>query len=193
MSNKTVTAGISARHVHVTREHLDILYGAGYELTNKKDLAQPGQFASNETIDVVTEKSAFKNVRILGPIRSKSQVEVSMSDAMKLGLKNIPVRDSGDLVGTPGAKLVGPKGEVQLTEGVIVAGRHIHMNPAEAAEFGVKDKDLVKVRCGGNRGLIFENVLIRVNKDYALEMHVDTDEGNAALCKNGDQLEVIVD
>ncbi|WP_319402954.1 phosphate propanoyltransferase [uncultured Anaeromusa sp.] len=193
MSNKTVTAGISARHVHVTREHLDILYGAGYELTNKKDLAQPGQFASNETIDVVTEKSAFKNVRILGPIRSKSQVEVSMSDAMKLGLKNIPVRDSGDLAGTPGAKLVGPKGEVELTEGVIVAGRHIHMNPAEAAEFGVKDKDLVKVRCGGNRGLIFENVLIRVNKDYALEMHVDTDEGNAALCKNGDQLEVIVD
>ena len=155
MSNKTVTAGISARHVHVTQEHLDILYGAGYELTNKKDLAQPGQFASNETIDVVTEKSAFKNVRILGPIRSKSQVEVSMSDAMKLGLKNIPVRDSGDLAGTPGAKLVGPKGEVQLTEGVIVAGRHIHMNPAEAAEFGVKDKDLVKVRCGGNRGLIF--------------------------------------
>jgi putative phosphotransacetylase len=112
---------------------------------------------------------------------------------MKLGLKNIPVRDSGDLAGTPGAKLVGPKGEVELTEGVIVAGRHIHMNPAEAAEFGVKDKDLVKVRCGGNRGLIFENVLIRVNKDYALEMHVDTDEGNAALCKNGDQLEVIVD
>ena len=192
MSNKTVTAGISARHVHVTREHLDILYGAGYELTNKKDLAQPGQFASNETIDVVTEKSAFKNVRILGPIRSKSQVEVSMSDAMKLGLKNIPVRDSGDLAGTPGAKLVGPKGEVELTEGVIVAGRHIHMNPAEAAEFGVKDKDLVKVRCGGERGLVFENVLIRVNKDYALEMHVDTDEGNAALCKNGDQLEVIV-
>ncbi|WP_018703198.1 MULTISPECIES: phosphate propanoyltransferase [Sporomusaceae] len=192
MSNKKVTVGISARHVHVTQEHLDILYGAGYELTNKKDLAQPGQFASNETIDVVTEKSAFKNVRILGPIRSKSQVEVSMSDAMKLGLKNIPVRDSGDLAGTPGAKLVGPKGEVELTEGVIVAGRHIHMNPAEAAEFGVKDKDLVKVRCGGERGLVFENVLIRVNKDYALEMHVDTDEGNAALCKNGDQLEVIV-
>lgn len=192
MSNKKVTVGISARHVHVTQEHLDILYGAGYALTNKKDLAQPGQFASNETIDVVTEKSAFKNVRILGPIRSKSQVEVSMSDAMKLGLKNIPVRDSGDLAGTPGAKLVGPKGEVELTEGVIVAGRHIHMNPVEAAEFGVKDKDLVKVRCGGERGLVFENVLIRVNKDYALEMHVDTDEGNAALCKNGDQLEVIV-
>ena len=193
MSNKKVTVGISARHVHVTREHLEILYGAGYQLTNKKDLSQPGQFASNETVDVVTEKSTFKNVRILGPERSKSQVEVSMSDAMKLGLKNIPVRDSGDLAGTPGAKLVGPKGEVELKEGVIVAGRHIHMNPAEAAEFGVKDKDLVKVRCGGNRGLIFENVLIRVNKDYALEMHVDTDEGNAALCKNGDQLEVIVD
>ena len=193
MSNKKVTVGISARHVHVTREHLEILYGAGYQLTNKKDLSQPGQFASNETVDVVTEKSTFKNVRILGPERSKSQVEVSMSDAMKLGLKNIPVRDSGDLAGTPGAKLVGPKGEVELKEGVIVASRHIHMTPAEAATFGVKDKDTVKVRCGGERGLVFENVLIRVHEQYALEMHVDTDEGNAALCKNGDQLEVIVD
>ena len=192
MSNKKVTVGISARHVHVTREHLEVLYGAGYQLTNKKDLSQPGQFASNETVDVVTEKSTFKNVRILGPERSKSQVEVSMSDAMKLGLKNIPVRDSGDLAGTPGAKLVGPKGEVELTEGVIVASRHIHMTPAEAATFGVKDKDTVKVRCGGERGLVFENVLIRVHEQYALEMHVDTDEGNAALCKTGDQLEVIV-
>ena len=193
MSNKKVTVGISARHVHVTREHLEILYGAGYQLTNKKDLSQPGQFASNETVDVVTGKSTFKNVRILGPERSKSQVEVSMSDAMKLGLKNIPVRDSGDLAGTPGAKLVGPKGEVELKEGVIVASRHIHMTPAEAATFGVKDKDTVKVRCGGERGLVFENVLIRVHEQYALEMHVDTDEGNAALGKNGDQLEVIVD
>ena len=191
MSNKTVTAGISARHVHVTREHLEILYGAGYQLTNKKDLSQPGQFASNETIDVVTEKSSFKNVRILGPIRSKSQVEVSMSDAMKLGLKNIPVRDSGDLAGTPGAKLVGPKGEVELTEGVIVASRHIHMTPAEAASFGVKDKDTVKVRCGGERGLVFENVLIRVNEQYALEMHVDTDEGNAACLKTGQKVRIV--
>ena len=190
MSNKKVTVGISARHVHVTQEHLDILYGAGYELTNKKDLAQPGQFASNETIDVVTEKSAFKNVRILGPIRSKSQVEVSMSDAMKLGLKNIPVRDSGDLAGTPGAKLVGPKGEVELKEGVIVASRHIHMTPAEAATFGVKDKDTVKVRCGGERGLVFENVLIRVHEQYALEMHVDTDEGNAVDLEHAAKIEL---
>ena len=190
MSNKKVTVGISARHVHVTREHLEILYGAGYQLTNKKDLSQPGQFASNETVDVVTEKSTFKNVRILGPERSKSQVEVSMSDAMKLGLKNIPVRDSGDLAGTPGAKLVGPKGEVELKEGVIVASRHIHMTPAEAATFGVKDKDTVKVRCGGERGLVFENVLIRVHEQYALEMHVDTDEGNAVDLEHAAKIEL---
>lgn len=191
MSKKTVPVGISARHVHVSRADLDVLYGAGYQLTNKKDLSQPGQFASNETVDIVTEKSVFKNVRILGPERSKSQVEISMSDAMKLGLKP-PVRDSGDLAGTPSAKLVGPQGEVELKEGVIVAGRHIHMTLAEAASFGVKDKDIVKVRCGGDRGLVFENVLIRANDQYALEMHVDTDEANAALCKNGEQLEIIV-
>ncbi len=190
MSTKKITAGISARHVHVTREHLDILFGEGYQLTVKKDLSQPGQFASNEQVDVVTEKGSFKGVRILGPERKNTQIEVSLSDAMKLGLK-APVRDSGDIKNSPGVKLVGPKGSVDLDEGAIVAMRHIHMTPADAAEFGVSDKEVVQVRCGGERGLIFDNVLIRVNEAFALEMHLDTDEGNAAMCKTGDSVELI--
>lgn len=190
MSTKKITAGISARHVHVTREHLNILFGEGYQLTVKKDLSQPGQFASNEQVDVVTEKGSFKGVRILGPERKNTQIEVSLSDAMKLGLK-APVRDSGDIKNSPGVKLVGPKGSVDLDEGAIVAMRHIHMTPADAAEFGVSDKEVVQVRCGGERGLIFDNVLIRVNEAFALEMHLDTDEGNAAMCKTGDSVELI--
>jgi len=190
MSEKPISVGISARHVHVSRKDLDTLFGEGYQLTVKKDLSQPGQFASNEQVDVVTEKGSFKGVRILGPERKQTQIEISLSDAMKLGLKP-PVRDSGDLAGSPGVTLVGPKGTVQLNEGVIVAQRHIHMTPADASEFGVEDKEVVQVRCTGERGLIFDNVLIRVHKDFALEMHVDTDEGNAAMCKTGDTIELI--
>jgi len=190
MSEKPLSVGISARHVHVSRKDLDTLFGEGYQLTVKKDLSQPGQFASNEQVDVVTEKGSFKGVRILGPERKQTQIEISLSDAMKLGLKP-PVRDSGDLAGSPGVTLVGPKGTVQLNEGVIVAQRHIHMTPADASEFGVEDKEVVQVRCTGERGLIFDNVLIRVHKDFALEMHVDTDEGNAAMCKTGDTIELI--
>ncbi|MCE5287436.1 MAG: phosphate propanoyltransferase [Pelosinus sp.] len=188
---KAITVGISARHVHVTRETLDVLFGKGYELTVKKELSQPGQFASNELIDLVTEKTTFPKVRILGPIRKGDQVEVSLTDAMKLGLKTTPVRDSGNVAGSPGITLVGPKGKVELKEGVIAAQRHIHMTPVEAAEFGVKDKDIVQVRCGGQRGLIFDNVLIRVSENFALDMHVDTDEANAAGFKNGDTVELI--
>jgi putative phosphotransacetylase len=188
---KTITVGISARHVHVTRETLDVLFGEGYELTVKKELGQPGQFASNEVIDIVTEKSTFPKVRILGPLRKGDQVEISLTDAMKLGLKTTPVRDSGNVAGSPGITLVGPKGKVELKEGVIAALRHIHMSPAEASEFSVKDKDIVKVRCGGERGLLFDNVLIRVHEQFALEMHIDTDEGNAAMLKNGAVVELI--
>lgn len=188
---KAITVGISARHVHVTRETLEILFGEGYELTVKKDLGQPGQFASNEVIDIVTEKATFPKVRILGPVRKGDQVEVSLTDAMKLGLKTTPVRDSGNVAGSPGITLVGPKGKVELKEGVIAALRHIHMTPADASEFGVKDKDMVKVRCGGERGLLFDNVLIRVHEQFALEMHIDTDEGNASMLKTGDTVELI--
>ena len=185
-----VPVGISARHIHLSRADLDVLFGVGYELTVKKELSQPGQYAANERVDLVTEKTTLKGVSILGPVRSKSQVEVSLTDSLKLGVKP-PVRDSGDLHDSPGITLVGPQGSVELKEGVIAAFRHIHMTPEDAAEFDVKDKEIVKVRCGGQRGLIFDNVLIRVHEQYALEMHIDTDEANAAICKTGDLLEVI--
>lgn len=190
MLETKVPVGISARHVHVSQADLDILYGEGYQLTNKKDLLQEGQFASNELVDIVTEKGSFKNVRILGPVRKQTQVEIALTDALKLKLA-IPVRDSGDLKGSPGISIVGPKGTVEITEGVIAAGRHIHMSPTDAANFGVKDKDIVTVRCGGERGLVFENVLIRAHESFRLEMHIDTDEANAAMCKNSGLVEVI--
>lgn len=185
-----VPAGISARHVHVSREHLDILFGKGHELKSVKDLSQPGQYAAEEQVDLVTEKGSFKKVRILGPIRSQTQVEISLTDSLKLGLKP-PVRDSGNIKGSPGITLVGPKGEVKLTEGVIAAFRHIHMTVADAANFGVKDKEIVKVKFGGERGLIFDQVLIRVHDTFKLDMHLDTDEANAAKISNGDMVELI--
>jgi len=184
-----VPIGISARHVHVTQEDLNILYGEGYQLTVKKDLLQQGQYAANEVIDLVTEKATIKNVRILGPIRKQTQVEIALTDAMKLKL-NPPVRDSGDLKNSSGITIVGPKGTVTITEGVIVAGRHIHMNPEDAQEFGVKDRDIVEVYCSGERGMILKNVLIRVHESFRLEMHIDTDEANAAMCANGAMVEV---
>lgn len=190
MSEKKVPVGISARHVHVSRADLDVLFGEGYQLTVKKALSQPGQFASNERVDLVTEKGSFKGVSILGPERKKTQVEISLTDSLKLGLKP-PVRDSGDIQGSPGITLVGPKGSVILTEGVIAACRHIHMTPADAAAFNVTDKEIVKVRCGGERGLTFDNVLVRMHETFALEMHLDTDESNSAMCKNGQEVEVI--
>ena len=190
MSNFKIPVGVSGRHVHVTREHLDILYGKGYQLRPMKELSQPGQYAAHETVDLVTEKGTFKNVRILGPERKKSQVEVALTDAIKLGI-NPPVRDSGDLTGSPGVTLVGPLGSVKLEEGVIIAWRHIHMTPADAEKFGLKDKDFVRVRSGGDRAVVFENVLVRVHEEFKLEMHIDTDEGNAAMLKTGDLVEIL--
>ena len=188
--SKPIPVGISARHLHVSREHLDILFGEGYQLTVMKDLSQPGQFACNERVDLVTEKGSFKNVRILGPERKQTQIEIALTDAMKLGVKP-PVKDSGDLKGSPGLTIVGPKGQVKIEEGVIAACRHIHMTPAEAAEFGVKDKKFVKIACGGDRGLIFDKVLVRVNENFALECHLDTDEGNAAILNTGNTVEIV--
>jgi putative phosphotransacetylase len=190
MSENKVPVGISARHIHVSQADLDILYGEGYQLTVKKDLSQIGQFAAEETVDLVTEKSSFKNVRILGPIRKETQVEIALTDALKLKLA-VPVRDSGDIKGSAGITVVGPKGTIELKEGVIAAGRHIHMSIEDAKNFGVKDRDIVKVRCGGERGLTFDNVLIRVHESFRLEMHIDTDEANAAMCKTGGTVEVI--
>ena len=192
MTVKKVPVGLSNRHLHVTKEHLEKLFGPGHELTEIKALSQPGQYACEEKVDIVGPKGTLNGVRILGPVRKETQVEVLAADAYKLGLK-VPVRDSGDLEGTPGVKIVGPKGEVDLDYGVIIAARHIHMHPDDAKVFGVEDFQRVKVRVEGMRGLVFENVLIRVSPTYALDMHLDTEEGNAAGVGNGDMVEVIVD
>ena len=182
----------SARHVHVTREHLDILFGEGYELHPKKYLSQPGQYASEERVDVVGPKRTLTGVSILGPVRKETQVELSLTDARTIGV-TAPVRESGDIAGSGSCTLVGPKGQVTLTEGVIAAKRHIHMTKADAADFGVKDKEevMVKVEDTG-RSLIFDDVVVRVSDAYALAMHIDTDESNAACVKNGTMGEVIL-
>ncbi|MDD2361944.1 MAG: phosphate propanoyltransferase [Oscillospiraceae bacterium] len=181
----------SARHLHVSREDLDILFGSGYELTNKKDLSQPGQFACEERVDIVGAKKTLAGVSILGPVRSSTQVELSMTDARSLGV-DAPVRESGDVTGSASCKLVGPKGEVVLDKGVIIAKRHIHMTPADAEEFGVKDKDVVGVKINSNgRSLIFGDVVVRVSPNFLLAMHIDTDEANAAGIKPGMKGEII--
>ncbi len=177
---KQLLVETSARHLHVSREHLDILFGKGYELTAKKDLSQPGQFACTERVDVVGPKKTLAGVSILGPVRPATQVEVSLTDARSIGVV-APVRESGDTVGSGGCKLVGPCGEVELTEGVIAAKRHIHMTPEDAAEYDVQDKDIVSVKVeSDDRSLVFGDVIVRVSSSYALAMHIDTDESNAA-------------
>ena len=190
MANK-VLVETSARHVHVTREALDILFGEGYELTVKKMLSQPGQYASAERIDVVGPKKTLSGVSILGPVRPETQVELSLTDARSIGIA-APVRESGQIAGSGACKLVGPKGEVELSEGVIVAKRHIHMTKADAAEFGVEDKQVVSVKVDSDgRSLIFGDVVVRVSDSYALAMHIDTDESNAAGMAPGTMGEVI--
>lgn len=170
----------SAHHVHVCRETLDVLYGKDYQLTNKKDLSQPGQFACAEKVTVVGPRGEM-NMSILGPERKDDQVEVSLTDARKLGVV-APVRESGKIEGTPGCKLVGPKGEVEIAQGVIAAKRHIHLDPASAEEYGLKDQQIVSVKVGENTGreTLFGDVVVRVSPSYAPAMHIDTDESNAA-------------
>ncbi|WP_134699077.1 acetate/propionate family kinase [Ammoniphilus sp. YIM 78166] len=185
-----VPVGISNRHIHLSREHVEELFGRGYELKKLKDLQQPGQFACEETVTIEGPKGRIHHVRILGPERKQSQLEISKTDSYILGIQP-PVRDSGDLQGTPGIILEGPKGRVVLEEGVILPVRHIHMDEEDARKIGVKDKDIVSVKTKGERAVILENVLCRVNKNYVLEFHVDTDEGNAANLKNGDLVEII--
>lgn len=170
----------SARHVHLTAEDVETLFGKGHELTVKKQLSQPGQFACEEKVTVVGPKKPIANVSILGPVRSASQVEVSLTDARTLGV-SAPVRESGDLAGSAPCKLVGPCGEVELSEGVIAAKRHIHFTPADAEAYGIEDKDIVKVKITSDgRSLVFDDVICRVSPTYALAMHIDTDESNAA-------------
>ena len=178
----------SARHVHVTKEDLEKLFGQGYELTVKKELSQPGQYASNERVTVVGPKKALPNVSILGPVRSATQVELSLTDARSIGIV-APVRESGDIAGSAGCKLVGPAGEVEISEGVIAAKRHVHMTPEDAEKAGVKDKDIVKVVTGNEgRKVVFDDVVIRVSEKFATAMHIDTDESNAAGGPNSGEI-----
>ena len=169
----------SARHIHLTPDHIEALFGKGATLHNKKDLSQPGQFACEEKVQLVGPKGNLM-VSVLGPARKDTQVELSFTDARTLGLKDVPVRESGDVAGTPGIKLVGPAGEVDLAQGVLIAKRHIHMTTADAAAFGDADKDIVSVKLDTARPLIFGDVVVRVSDTYALAMHIDTDEANAA-------------
>ncbi len=183
---------LSNRHIHLSAKDIDTLFGAGHALTHFKDLSQPGQYACEEKVDVVGPKGTLKGVRVLGPERGESQLEISLADGFVLGVK-APVRDSGQLEGTPGVKLVGPKGEVELEKGAIVAARHIHMHTEDAEKFNVVDNQRVKIRTFGERAVVFENVLVRVSPKFALEMHVDVEEGNAAGVKNGEMVELIAE
>lgn len=187
---KQVPVGISARHIHLSEEHIEQLFGQGYQLQIMKDLSQPGQYAAVETVAVIGPKGKFDKVRILGPARGNTQIEVSRTDAFLLGV-NPPVRESGKIDGTPGLKVVGPKGEVDLDKGVIVAARHIHFHTSDAQKWNIQDKQLLRVKMNGERPLIFEDVIARVSDQYALDMHIDTDEGNAAGVKTGDLAEII--
>ncbi len=178
MANK-VLVETSARHIHLTDEAVTALYGEGATLTPKKMLSQPDQFAAaNEKIKVVGPKGELM-LSVLGPTRKSNQIELSFSDARAIGLKSVPVRESGDVAGTPGVKMVGPAGEIEINEGVIIAKRHIHFDPESAAAFGVVDKQIVKVKIDSDRTTIFDDVVCRVSPAYALAMHIDTDECNA--------------
>ena len=185
-----VIAGISNKHLHLSDADLEALFGSGAELTPYKELAQPGQYAAEEKVDIVGPKATFYGLRIIGPTRPQTQVEISMTDARALGI-DAPVRESGKLAGTPGAKLIGPAGEIDLPEGVMIALRHIHLSPSQAEEAGLKDKDLVDVQTYGSRPLIFQDVLIRSGDAHTNEFHVDTDEANAAGLGNGQEVEII--
>lgn len=187
---KQVPIGVSARHIHLSVEHIEQLFGKGYELKVLKELSQPGQFAAAETVAIIGPKGKFDKVRILGPARGNTQLEVSRTDAFTLGL-NPPVRESGHIEGTPGCKIIGPAGEIEIQKGVIVAARHIHFHIDDAQRWGIADKQLLTVKVEGERPLIFEQVIARVSDQYALDMHIDTDEANAAGVKTGDQAVIL--
>lgn len=191
MSMFQVSVGVSNRHLHLSVHDIEALFGEGYSLTNKKDLSQPGQFACEETVTLIGPKGSIPGVRILGPARKESQVELALTDAIKLGLK-VPVRDSGNLQDTPGLEIANGDKKIRLDRGAIAAMRHVHMTEEDALKYGLKDKELVKVAVNGPRGGEFHNVLIRVKSTFALDFHLDTDEANAFGIKNGDTATVIV-
>jgi len=186
-SKTPVRIGVSNRHAHITREHFEAIFGRGAALTKFRDLTQPGQFAANEKMDVQGPKGTLKGVRLLGPFRPKTQIEVSWTEAVALGVQP-PVRESGDLGGSAALRLVGPQGAVEVREGLILARRHLHCTPGDAAAIGLSNGEVVRVRAGrgGGRGTVFEDTVVRVSDKFSLELHLDTDEANAAGVKTGD-------
>ena len=191
MSGEKVIIEGSGKHCHVTRESLDILYGKGFELEVKKWLTQPGQFATPQKVTLVGPRKST-DISIIGPCRKADQVELSLTDATALGI-TAPIRESGDVAGSTGCKLIGPNGEVDISEGVMIAKRHIHLTPEDAKAFGLSDKQIVRVRVEGERALIFDEVVARVSHEYATYMHVDYDEMNAAAISGPDPIGVILE
>jgi len=190
MKEMKVPIGVSARHLHLSKEDLERLFGKGAQLNVYKPLSQPGQFAAVEEVEVIGPKGRALKLRVLGPIRKVTQVEISLTDAINLGIQP-PVRESGDIEGTPGIRIRGPLGEIEIPKGVIIARRHIHTPKDKAEELGLTDKQIVKVKVEGIRAVTFDNVLVRVGDEFVWEFHVDTDEANAALVKTGDMATVI--
>ena len=187
MSKINVIIEGSGKHCHLTRETVDVLFGKGFELEVKKMLTQPGQFITPHKITIVGPRRSAE-VSIIGPCRKVDQIELSLTDATALGFKDVPIRESGDVAGTPGCKLIGPAGEIEIKEGVMVAKRHVHLTPEDAEKFGLVDKQLVQVRVSGERSLIFDEVVARVHPEYATFMHVDYDELNAAAISGVDPI-----
>ena len=187
LSKTAIPIGVSNRHVHMSQEHWDALFGQGSQLTKYRDTRQPGWWAANEAVDLEGPKGRIRKVRLVGPHRPKTQVELSRTDAMALGI-DPPVRGSGKVAGSCGVRLIGPRATIDLEEGVIIASRHLHLHPREAQAMGLKDGEIMRVRCGigGPRELVLEQVLVRVSDTFALEVHLDTDEANAAWVKSGD-------
>ena len=185
-----VSIGVSNRHVHLKKEHLEMLFGIGFELEKKNDLNQPKQFASNQTVTLKTDKSTIENVRVLGPIREYTQVEISKTDAYKLGL-NPPIRNSGDLAGSEKITIIGPNGEIEVDECCIIATRHIHILPEQVKMYNLEGKDKVNVKLYGEKGGIIENVYLKISNDSYFELHLDTDDANSHLVKNGDIGEIL--
>ena len=191
-SRHAIPVGVSVRHFHITKAHWEILFGKGVEPTHHRGILQPGFWAAKEVVDIQGPKGTITKVRLVAPYRDKTQVEISRTDAAKLGIE-APVRGSGQLKGAVAIRLIGPKGAVDVADAAIIAQRHVHFSPAEAKKVGVADGELVRVRAGagGPRELLFENVLVRVSDKYALEFHIDTDEANAAWLKSGDRVHLV--
>ena len=190
MSEEKIIVNVSNRHIHLAQADMETLFGTGYNLKKLKDLVQPGEHSTEETVTIAGPKRQIERVRILGPIRKATQVEISMTDSIMTGV-NAPVRTSGDTKGSAPIKVIGPKGTIDLKEGCIVAKRHVHMTTKDATRLGVADNQLISIKCSGVRGLVFDNVVARVSDKMALECHLDTDEANAAALKNGDSVTIV--